>query len=52
MRHGEEPSEQGGMDAARGAWRQGVGVALATSAYGVSFGALSVAAGRRVSSAS
>ncbi|WP_229382065.1 AzlC family ABC transporter permease [Microbacterium schleiferi] len=45
MRHGEEPSEQGGMDAARGAWRQGVGVALATSAYGVSFGALSVAAG-------
>ncbi|QPE06057.1 AzlC family ABC transporter permease [Microbacterium schleiferi] len=33
------------MDAARGAWRQGVGVALATSAYGVSFGALSVAAG-------
>jgi len=30
---------------ARRAWRQGLGVALATSAYGVSFGALAVAAG-------
>ncbi len=29
----------------RRAWRDGLGVALATSAYGVSFGALSVAAG-------
>ena len=29
----------------RGAWRQGVAVAVATSAYGVSFGALAVAAG-------
>jgi len=29
----------------RRAWRDGVGVALATSAYGVSFGALSVASG-------
>jgi len=39
------------MDAAaftaaeRRAWREGVGVALATSAYGVSFGALAVASG-------
>ena len=39
------PPEGGETDAARGAWRQGVSVALATSAYGVSFGALSVAAG-------
>ncbi|QLD10579.1 AzlC family ABC transporter permease [Microbacterium oleivorans] len=31
--------------AARRAWRDGVGVAVATSAYGVSFGALGVAAG-------
>jgi predicted branched-subunit amino acid permease len=31
--------------AVRRAWRDGVGVAVATSAYGVSFGALSVAAG-------
>ena len=31
--------------ASRRAWRDGVGVALATSAYGVSFGALSVASG-------
>ncbi len=30
---------------ARRAWRQGVGVALATSAYGISFGALAVASG-------
>lgn len=30
---------------ARRAWRDGLGVALATSAYGVSFGALGVAAG-------
>ncbi|MEZ3159712.1 AzlC family ABC transporter permease [Microbacterium sp. BWT-B31] len=30
---------------ARRAWRQGLGVALATSAYGVSFGALAVASG-------
>ncbi|TDN92479.1 AzlC family ABC transporter permease [Microbacterium sp. BK668] len=30
---------------ARRAWRQGLGVALATSAYGISFGALAVAAG-------
>lgn len=29
----------------RGAWRQGVAVSVATSAYGVSFGALAVAAG-------
>lgn len=29
----------------RRAWRDGIGVALATSAYGVSFGALSVASG-------
>lgn len=34
-----------GEGEARRAWRQGLGVALATSAYGVSFGALSVAAG-------
>jgi len=36
-----------GADAAhrRRAWRDGLGVALATSAYGVSFGALAVAAG-------
>lgn len=39
------PPEGGETDAARGAWRQGVSVALATSAYGVSFGALSVTAG-------
>lgn len=32
-------------DAARRAWRDGLGVALATSAYGVSFGALAVASG-------
>lgn len=31
--------------AERRAWREGVGVAVATSAYGVSFGALSVASG-------
>lgn len=31
--------------AVRRAWREGLGVALATSAYGVSFGALAVAAG-------
>lgn len=31
--------------ATRRAWRDGVGVAIATSAYGVSFGALGVAAG-------
>jgi len=31
--------------AERAAWREGVGVAVATSAYGVSFGALAVAAG-------
>ncbi|GAA1649580.1 AzlC family ABC transporter permease [Microbacterium flavum] len=31
--------------AERRAWREGLGVALATSAYGVSFGALSVASG-------
>ncbi len=30
---------------ARGAWRQGLSVALATSAYGISFGALAVASG-------
>ena len=30
---------------ARRAWRDGLGVALATSAYGISFGALSVASG-------
>ncbi|MEV8360353.1 AzlC family ABC transporter permease [Microbacterium sp. NPDC076895] len=39
------PPEGDGTDAARGAWRQGLSVALATSAYGISFGALSVAAG-------
>ncbi|SBS70269.1 AzlC family ABC transporter permease [uncultured Microbacterium sp.] len=32
-------------DEARRAWRDGLGVALATSAYGVSFGALAVASG-------
>ncbi len=38
----------GGMEqdaATRRAWRDGLGVSLATSAYGVSFGALGVAAG-------
>jgi predicted branched-subunit amino acid permease len=32
-------------DAARRAWREGTGVAIATSAYGISFGALAVASG-------
>lgn len=32
-------------DPVRAAWRQGIGVAVATSAYGFSFGALSVASG-------
>lgn len=32
-------------ESTRRAWREGVGVALATSAYGVSFGALAVASG-------
>lgn len=36
-------------DAARRAWRDGLGVALATSAYGISFGALSVASGLDIS---
>lgn len=45
MRPSEEPSANDETDAARGAWRQGLSVALATSAYGISFGALAVAAG-------
>lgn len=45
MRPSEEPSGDDERDAARGAWRQGLSVALATSAYGISFGALAVAAG-------
>ena len=32
-------------DASRRAWREGLGVALATSAYGISFGALATASG-------
>jgi predicted branched-subunit amino acid permease len=38
-------SDDGENTAIRRAWRDAVGVALATSAYGVSFGALSVASG-------
>lgn len=38
-------SDRTGDDESRGAVRQGVGVAVATSAYGVSFGALAVASG-------
>lgn len=41
---GETPGE-GDEDAVRRARRQGLGVALATSAYGISFGALAVASG-------
>ncbi|WP_300265821.1 AzlC family ABC transporter permease [Microbacterium sp.] len=33
------------MTARREAWREGIGVAVATSAYGISFGALAVASG-------
>ena len=32
-------------DARREVWREGLGVAIATSAYGISFGALAVASG-------
>ncbi|WP_434970170.1 AzlC family ABC transporter permease [Microbacterium sp. bgisy207] len=45
MRSPHDPSAHDETDTARGAWRQGVGVAIATSAYGISFGALAVAAG-------
>lgn len=45
MPSSESLSQPDGTDAARAAWRQGLSVALATSAYGISFGALSVAAG-------
>lgn len=50
MRSLDQPDRSDTGDAAdevavRRAWRDGVGVALATSAYGVSFGALSVASG-------
>ncbi len=46
MRSLHHPSEAEPEAAAtRRAWRDGLGVAVATSAYGVSFGALSVAAG-------
>lgn len=41
-----DPGDDGSADtSSRGAMRQGLGVALATSAYGISFGALAVAAG-------
>ncbi len=39
------PSAESADSAVRLAWREGLGVALATSAYGVSFGALAVASG-------
>lgn len=44
---GEDPAHPGEAHRAhsRRAWRDGLGVALATSAYGVSFGALAVASG-------
>ena len=38
-------SESTGAEHDRRAWRDGLGVALATSAYGISFGALAVASG-------
>lgn len=43
MRSSERTTGQG--HATREVWREGLGVAIATSAYGVSFGALSVASG-------
>lgn len=41
----QRPSHEEERAEVRSAWREAVGVALATSAYGVSFGALSVASG-------
>ncbi|WP_447949919.1 AzlC family ABC transporter permease [Microbacterium aurum] len=38
-------STDAAADASRRAWREGLGVALATSAYGISFGALATASG-------
>jgi len=45
MRSADQPPSSAEEVEVRRAWRDGVGVALATSAYGVSFGALSVASG-------
>lgn len=45
VRSADQPGPDGEATEVRRAWRDGVGVALATSAYGVSFGALSVASG-------
>jgi predicted branched-subunit amino acid permease len=45
MRASEPPDTSAEEAEVRNAWREGIGVALATSAYGVSFGALSVASG-------
>ncbi len=45
MRSSNQPAADSDDRDIRRAWRDGVGVTLATSAYGVSFGALSVASG-------
>ncbi|MFC7789988.1 AzlC family ABC transporter permease [Microbacterium sp. MAHUQ-60] len=45
MRSIDRTSESARVSPTREVWREGLGVAIATSAYGVSFGALAVASG-------
>ncbi|HTN56542.1 MAG TPA: AzlC family ABC transporter permease, partial [Microbacterium sp.] len=45
MRSFRRTSEVARVSPAREVWREGLGVAIATSAYGISFGALAVASG-------
>ncbi|MFD5224940.1 AzlC family ABC transporter permease [Microbacterium sp. NPDC058342] len=45
MRSADRTRAAGVPSASREVWREGLGVAIATSAYGVSFGALAVASG-------
>lgn len=45
MRSIDRTSESAQVSPAREVWREGLGVAIATSAYGISFGALAVASG-------
>jgi len=45
MRSVDRTGERGHPSPVREVWREGLGVAIATSAYGISFGALAVASG-------